>query len=46
MEDLGKETEEHPFFDDFWKSKACDFSKIITPAYIVTPPSPLYVHRR
>jgi len=35
LEDLATETAEHPFFDDFWKTKACDFSKIITPAYIV-----------
>jgi hypothetical protein len=36
LEDLATETKEHPFFDDFWKTKACDFSRIITPAYIVT----------
>jgi predicted acyl esterase len=37
LEDLATETKEHPYFDDFWKTKASDFSKIVTPAYIVCP---------
>lgn len=35
IEDLWAETAEHPFFDDFWKSKAALLSRIRVPAYVV-----------
>lgn len=35
VEDLLRERAEHPFFDDYWKSKAVDFGKIDVPAFIV-----------
>jgi predicted acyl esterase len=35
IEDIVQETLEHPLFDDFWASKVADFSRIVTPAFIV-----------
>ena len=35
VEDLALETRERPLFDDYWQSKACDFSRIKVPAFIV-----------
>jgi uncharacterized protein len=35
IEDIVRETLEHPLFDDFWASKVADFSRIVTPAFIV-----------
>ncbi|MBF8270432.1 MAG: putative hydrolase [Gammaproteobacteria bacterium] len=35
VEDLALETRERPLFDDYWQSKACDFSRIQVPAFIV-----------
>jgi predicted acyl esterase len=46
VEDLEAETREHPFFDDFWRSKACDFERIKVPAYIVASWSDQGLHTR
>jgi predicted acyl esterase len=46
VEDLERETREHPFFDDFWASKACDFARIKAPAYIVASWSDQGLHTR
>ena len=35
VEDLALETRERPLFDDYWQSKACDYSRIRVPAFIV-----------
>jgi predicted acyl esterase len=35
IEDLEKETNEHPFFDDFWASKASKLERITVPAFVV-----------
>lgn len=35
VEDLLLETRERPLFDDYWQSKACDYSRIKVPAFIV-----------
>lgn len=35
IEDLELETAEHPFFDEFWASKASDLEKITVPAFVV-----------
>jgi predicted acyl esterase len=35
IEDLEKETNEHPFFDEFWESKASRLEKITVPAFVV-----------
>ena len=46
IEDLRRETEEHPFHDAFWASKVADFSKITVPAYIVASWSDQGLHTR
>lgn len=46
IEDLRTETREHPFFDDFWASKAADFSTIKVPAYIVASWTDQGMHTR
>ncbi len=46
IEDLAAETEEHPFFDEFWASKAADFSRIRVPAYVVASWSDQGLHTR
>jgi predicted acyl esterase len=46
VEDLRRETEEHPFFDQFWTSKAADFSRIQVPAYVVASWSDQGLHTR
>jgi predicted acyl esterase len=35
IEDLRRETLEHPLYDAFWESKCAQFEKIVTPAFIV-----------
>ncbi len=35
IEDLRRETLEHPLYDAFWASKCAQFEKIVTPAFIV-----------
>jgi len=46
IEDLWALTAEHPFFDDYWKSKVADFSQIDVPAYVVASWSDHGVHTR
>jgi predicted acyl esterase len=46
VEDLALETRERPFFDDYWRSKAADFSKINVPAYIVASWTDQGMHTR
>jgi predicted acyl esterase len=46
IEDLETETKEHPLFDDFWRSKKADFSKITTPAFVVASWTDQGLHTR
>jgi hypothetical protein len=46
IEDLEAETKEHPLYDDFWRSKAADFSKIKTPAFVVASWTDQGLHTR
>lgn len=46
VEDLWAETAEHPFFDDFWASKAADLKKIRVPAWVVGSWSDHGLHTR
>ncbi|HWM47263.1 MAG TPA: CocE/NonD family hydrolase [Xanthobacteraceae bacterium] len=46
IEDLEAETKEHPLFDDFWRSKAVDFSKIKVPAFVVASWTDQGLHTR
>jgi len=46
VEDLWALTAEHPFFDDYWKSKVPDFKQIDVPAYVVASWSDHGVHTR
>lgn len=46
IEDMKRETEEHPLFDAFWRSKVADFSKIKVPAYIVASWTDQGLHTR
>ena len=46
IEDLEAETREHPLYDDFWRSKAADFSKITTPAFVVASWTDQGLHTR
>lgn len=46
IEDWRAEMREHPFFDEFWASKAADFSRIRTPAFVVASWSDQGLHTR
>ena len=46
IEDLKRETEEHPFYDAFWASKVADFAKITVPAFVVASWSDQGLHTR
>jgi putative CocE/NonD family hydrolase len=46
IEDWSAEMREHPLFDAFWASKAADFAKIRTPAFIVASWSDQGLHSR
>jgi predicted acyl esterase len=46
VEDLWAMTQEHPHFDDYWRTKVADFSAIDVPAYIVASWSDHGVHTR
>ncbi|HTV78345.1 MAG TPA: CocE/NonD family hydrolase [Steroidobacteraceae bacterium] len=46
IEDLWAETAEHPFFDDFWASKAAALERIRTPAFVVASWSDHGLHSR
>ncbi|KAJ3546555.1 hypothetical protein NM208_g1947 [Fusarium decemcellulare] len=44
--DMGNMAGQHPLFDDYWKSKNADLSKITVPAYIVASWSDHGLHLR
>ena len=46
VEDLAAETAEHPFFDEFWASKAPPLEAITVPAYVVASYSDQGLHTR
>lgn len=46
VEDLRAETAEHPFLDEFWTSKAANFSKIRVPAFVVASWTDQGLHTR
>jgi predicted acyl esterase len=46
IEDWRAEMHEHPFFDTFWASKAADFARIRTPAFVVASWSDQGLHTR
>ena len=46
VEDLCRETAEHPFYDDFWGSKTADFSKVAVPAFVVASWTDQALHTR
>jgi uncharacterized protein len=46
IEDWRGEMLDHPLFDDFWASKAANFSRITTPAFIVASWSDQGLHTR
>lgn len=46
IEDLERETAEHPFFDDFWASKAADLEAITVPAFVVASWTDQGLHTR
>jgi len=46
VEDMRRETAEHPFYDAFWASKVAEFSKIKVPAYVVASWSDQGLHTR
>jgi predicted acyl esterase len=46
IEDWRTEMHEHPIFDAFWASKAADFSRIETPAFVVASWSDQGLHTR
>ncbi len=46
IEDLWRETLEHPFYDEFWASKAAQLERIKVPAYVVGSWSDHALHTR
>jgi predicted acyl esterase len=46
IEDLEAETREHPFFDDYWVSKAANLAPITVPAYVVASWTDQGLHTR
>jgi len=46
LEDLLKMSEEHPFYDDYWASKAAMLDKVTVPAYVVASWSDHGLHTR
>lgn len=46
VEDVWEMMVEHPLFDDYWKSKVSDLSKVTIPAYIVASWSDQGLHTR
>jgi uncharacterized protein len=46
IEDWRAEMRDHPLFDGFWMSKAADFSRIRTPAFVVASWSDQGLHTR
>jgi len=46
IEDLERETAEHPWFDEFWASKASDLERVTVPAWVVGSWSDQGLHSR
>lgn len=46
IEDLERETREHPLFDDFWASKAAPLEEITVPAFVVASWTDQGLHTR
>ena len=46
IEDMRRETAEHPLFDAFWRSKVADLTKITVPAYVVASWTDQGLHTR
>jgi hypothetical protein len=46
IEDLAAETEEHPWYDDFWAAKSADLERITVPAFVVASWSDQGLHTR
>ncbi|MCC6947246.1 MAG: CocE/NonD family hydrolase [Bradyrhizobiaceae bacterium] len=46
IEDLEAATREHPFFDDYWASKASDYARIEVPAFVVASWTDQGLHTR
>ena len=46
IEDLERETREHPFYDEFWASKAAELERITVPAFVVASWSDQGLHTR
>lgn len=46
VEDLLRETAEHPFFDDFWRNKAASFTETTVPAFVVASWTDQGLHTR
>ena len=46
IEDLERETREHPLFDEFWASKAADLEAITVPAFVVASWTDQGLHTR
>lgn len=46
IEDLEREDREHPFFDEFWASKAADLEAITVPAFVVASWTDQGLHTR
>jgi predicted acyl esterase len=46
VEDHAAAAIEHPLFDDYWKSKVADWSKIVVPAFSITGWAQMGLHLR
>jgi predicted acyl esterase len=46
IEDLERETEAHPFYDDFWDSKSAKLERVTVPAWVVGSWSDQGLHSR
>jgi putative CocE/NonD family hydrolase len=46
VEDVVAMVENHPFYDDYWRSKTCDLSRIDVPAYVVASWADQGLHTR
>lgn len=46
IEDLETETAQHPYFDEFWQSKAADLERVTVPAWVVGSWSDQGLHTR
>lgn len=46
LEDLATETGEHPFYDDYWRSKSAKLEKVTAPAFVVASWTDQGLHTR